>query len=208
MKYLNKVKKQFKFNKKALRFLIGISLIGFIFGTIFILIISSTDKLKVTEYIESFVGNLNKNSFNYLDIFKNTMLNNLMFIIVIWLLGMSVIGIPINIFYYFLKSFVLGFTCVSFILTYKLKGCLFSLIYIIPHNLINITIYTILVYYSINFSLLLIYSIIKKKNINIKIFVNKYFKILIFCFVGIVITSTYEAVILPNIMKSLLFLIK
>ena len=206
MKYLNKVKKQFNFNKKALRFLIGISIIGFIFGCLFIIVISNTDKSLVKEYIESFIKNLN--NINYLDILKNTMFNNLLFIIVIWLLGISVIGIPINIFYYFLKSFVLGFTCVSFILTYGLKGCIFSIIYVIPHNLINMILFTILVYYSLNFSILLIYSLIKKKNINFKLFINKYVKILLFVIVGITITGIYESFILPNIMKRLLFLIK
>ena len=208
MKYLDKLKKQFKFNKKTLRFLIGISIIGFLFGCIFILIISKTDKTLVKDYVESFIKNLNTNKFDYLDIFKNTMINNILFIVVIWLLGMSVIGIPINIFYYFLKCFVLGFTCISFVLTYKLKGSIFSLIYVIPHNLINITLFTILVYYSLYFSLLLIYSIIKKKNINFKSFISKYTKILIFSIIGIIITGLYEAFILPNIMKSLLFLIK
>lgn len=206
MKYLDKVRKQFNLNKKALRFLIGISIIGFIFGCIFILIISKTDKTLVKEYIESFVKNLNNT--NYLDIFKNTMFNNLLFIIVIWLLGISVIGLPINIFYYFLKNFVLGFTCVSFVLTYKLKGCIFSIVYIIPHNIINMFLFTILVYYSLNFSVLLIYSIIKKKNINFKLIINKYIKVFLFIIIGILITGIYESFILPNIMKRLLFLIK
>lgn len=206
MKYLDKLKKELNVNKKGLGFLIGISVIGFIFGCLFIIMISKSDKLLVKEYIESFLKNLN--NINYLDIFKNTFFNNLLFIIIIFLLGMSVIGIPINIFYFFLKSFVLGFTMVSFILTYKIKGCLFSLLYVIPHNLINICIFTILVYYSINFSILLIYGITKKKNINFKIMMNKYLKILIINIFIILITSIYESFILPNIMKSLMFLVK
>ena len=170
------------------------------------MIISKTDKTLVKEYIESFVKNLDNT--NYLDIFKNTMFNNLLFIIVIWLLGISVIGLPINIFYYFLKNFVLGFTCVSFVLTYRLKGCIFSIVYIIPHNIINMFLFTILVYYSLNFSVLLIYSIIKKKNINFKLIINKYIKVFLFIIIGILITGIYESFILPNIMKRLLFLIK
>lgn len=206
MKYLDKLKKELNVNKKGLGFLIGISVIGFIFGCLFIIMISKSDKLLVKEYIESFLKNLN--NINYLDIFKNTFFNNLLFIIIIFLLGMSVIGIPINIFYFFLKSFVLGFTMVSFILTYKIKGCLFSLLYVIPHNLINICIFTILVYYSINFSILLIYGITKKKNINFKIMMNKYLKILIINIFIILTTSIYESFVLPNIMKSLMFLVK
>lgn len=208
MKYLDKLKRELKVNKKGIGFLIGISVIGFIFGCLFIIIISKSDKLLVKEYIESFLKNLNTNKFDYLDIFKNTLFNNLLFIFIIFLLGMSVIGIPINIFYFFLKSFVLGFTMVSFILTYKIKGCLFSLLYVVPHNIINIFIFTILVYYSINFSILLIYGITKKKSINFRNMMNKYLKILLLTLIIILITSLYESFVLPNIMKSLLFLIK
>lgn len=203
---LDKLKKEFKLNKKTLKFLIGISILGFIFGSIFIIIISNTDKILVKDYIKSFIKNIDK--INYFDIFKNTIITNLLFIIIIWLLGMSVIGIPVNIFYYFLKSFIIGFTCVSFVLTYHLKGLIFSLIYIIPHNLVNLAVFTILVYYSFWFSILLIYSILKKKNINFKPFTIKYIKILLFSIIIILITSIYETFILPNIIKSLLFLIK
>lgn len=206
MKQLLKIKKQLTFNKKALRFLLGIAFIGFIFGCLFILIISKTDQESIKNYLNSFIENIK--NLNYFEIFKNTMINNLLFIIVIWLLGMSVIGVPFNVFYYFFKGFVLGFTCVSFILTYRLKGCIFSLIYIVPHNIFNIFVFTILVYYSLNFSILLIYSIFKKKSINFKIIFNKYIKILLITLIGIVVSSIYEAFILPNIMKSLLFLIK
>lgn len=206
MKQLDKLKKDFNLNKKTVKFLIGISILGFIFGCLFIIIISNTDKLLVKEYIQSFIKNLD--NVNYINIFKNTIISNLLFIIVIWLLGMSVIGIPINLFYYFLKGFVLGFTCVSFILTYHLKGCIFSILYVVPHNIINISIFTILVYYSLEFSILLIYSIIKKKSINFKPFISKYIKILLFSIIIILITCIYETFILPNLIKSLLFLIK
>ena len=208
MKYLDKLKKELKINKRGLGFLIGISIIGFIFGCFFILIISKSDKNLVKEYINSFLKNLKTNDFNYFEMFKNTMINNLLFIIIIFLLGMSVIGIPINIFYYFFKSFVIGFTMVSFILTYKIKGCLFAFLYVIPHNLINIMIFTILVYYSINFSILLIYSITKKKSINFKTIINKYIKVFIITLIIIMITGIYESLVLPNIMKRLMFLIK
>ena len=206
MKYLDKLKKELKVNKKGIGFLIGISIIGFIFGCLFIIIISKSDKILVKEYIESFFKNIN--DLNYLDIFKNTLFNNLLFICIIFLLGMSVIGIPINIFYFFLKSFVLGFTMVSFILTYKIKGCLFSLLYVVPHNLINIIMFTILVYYSINFSILLIYSITKRKSINFKNMINKYLKVFLVAIILVLITSLYESFILPNIMNRLLFIIK
>lgn len=204
MKKLDKLKKQFKFNKKGLLFIFGIAIIGFLSGVIFITIIKNSDKTIVKDYIESYMNTIKNHDINYLDQFKNIFLDNLSFIIIVWLLGMSVIGIPINLFYYFLKSFVLGFTIVSFILTYKIKGCLYALLYVIPHNLINIFIFSILIYYTINFSLTLIYGITKKKSINFKTIINKYLYILFISIGIILLTSLYEAFVLPNIFINLI----
>ena len=208
MKIMDKLKKEFKCNKKGILFLLGIALIGFIFGTIFITIISNSDKTMVKDYVGSFIDNIRNNKINYTDNFVNILISNFSFIIVIWLLGMSVIGVPINVFYYFINFFILGFSVVSFVLTYKIKGCIFSLIYIIPHNIINTIIFTLIVYYSINFSLTLIFAITKKKSINFKQIINKYLKVLIFSSIILLLTSLYEGYIIPNIMNKLMFIIK
>lgn len=204
MKLLDKYKKIFKFNKKGLLFLLGITAIGFISGCIFITVISKSDQVLVKEYIESYMNNI-KDKIDYIDLFKNSFFSNLSFVIIIWLLGMSVVGVLINLFYYFTKSFILGFSISSFILKYKLKGCLYALIYVVPHNIINILVFTFLVYYSINFSITLIYYIFKKKSINFKNIMNRYLYILFVTFIIILITSLYETFIVPNIFNKLVF---
>ena len=206
-KILDKLKKEIKKNKKGILFLLGISLIGFISGTFFIIFISKADQILVSNYIESFISNIENNNLNYIDLFKNSIITNLTFIVTIWILGMSVIGIPINLFYYFTKSFILGFSISSFILCYKIKGCLLAFIYIVPHNLLNIFIYTILMLYSIKFSLKLIDSIINKKNLYFKNIMNSYLSILLISFIVILITSLYEVFVVPFIISKLLFLI-
>ncbi|MBE6160050.1 MAG: hypothetical protein E7157_03265 [Lactobacillales bacterium] len=208
MKVLDKLKREFKCNKKGLLFLFGITIIGFLFGVLFITIISESDKLLIKDYVQSFINSIRNNKINLVDNFKNIFFSNFSFILIVWLLGMSVIGIPINIFYYFINSFILGFSITAFILTYKLKGCIFSLIYIIPHSIINLLVFTILIYYTINFSLTLIFAISKKKSINFKTIINQYLKVFIFSFIVIVLTSLYEAFVIPNIMNKLLFIIK
>lgn len=208
MKLMDKLKKELRCNKKGLLFLLGITIIGFIFGVIFITIINKSDKLLVKDYIISYIDNIKNNKIDFIDNFKNIFFSNFSFILIVWILGMSVIGIPINIFYYFINSFILGFSIASFILTYNIKGCIFSLIYIIPHSLINILIFTFLIYYTINFSLTLIFAIFKKKSINFKVIINKYIKVFLISFIIIILTSLYEAFIIPNIMNKLLFIVK
>lgn len=198
-KYMDKLIKKIKCNKKGLLFLFGISVVGFIFGVFFLTLISKTDQELVKKMIKSYIDNIN--NIDYFDTFKNCFIENFLFIFIIWILGMSVIGIPITIFYYFIKTFTLGFLMSAFILTYKIKGILYSIIYIIPSNLFNILIFTILLFYSINFSLTLIMAITKKKNLNFKNIINKYTIILLFSLISILISSLYETFIVPLIMK-------
>lgn len=198
MKYF---KHSFKFNKKGINFLSIISIIGFIFGSIFILIITNSDKTLVKEYISSYIKSTN--NIDYIPILFNNLSSNLLFILIVWILGISIIGIPINIFYLFFKNFTIGFTLTSFILTYKIKGLLLGFFYLIPHNIINILTFIVITYYSINFSFKLIYIIFKKESINIKPIINRYFKILIFSIIIIILTSLYESFVIPNIFNKI-----
>ena len=202
MKYFNR---NFKLNKKGIIFLSIISIIGFLFGSIFILIITNSDKELVKEYIYNFIKSTDH--INYLTILYNNLSSNILFIMIVWILGISIIGIPINIFYLFFKNFTIGFTLTAFTLKYSLKGLILGFFYLIPHNIINMFLYILITYYSINFSFKLIYFIFKKENINIKPIINRYFKVLLFSIIIIIITSLYESFILPNIFNKLYTLI-
>lgn len=205
---MDKLKEKYKYNKKLILFLLGIALIGFISGSFFITFISKSDQIFVKEYIEDFILNIENNKLNYMDTFINTLLSNLTFIIIIWILGISIIGIPINIFIYFIKLFMLGFSLSAFILKYKIKGCILAFLYVFPHNIINIFVYTLLLIYSIKFSFKLIDSIFYKKTINFKNIINVYLYILFITIIIVVITSAIEVFIVPNIIKKILPIIK
>lgn len=89
-------------------------------------------------------------------------------------------------------------------MNYKVKGLLISLIYIFPHHIINILLYTILIIYSLALSVKLIYSIFKRKSIDFKPIINKYLYILLICIVGFCLTSLYEAFIMPKLINLIL----
>ena len=91
MKLMDKLKKELRCNKKGLLFLLGITIIGFIFGVIFITIINKSDKLLVKDYIISYIDNIKNNKIDFIDNFKNIFFSNFSFILILWILGMSVI---------------------------------------------------------------------------------------------------------------------
>ena len=119
MKYLDKLRNIIKINKKTLLFFTILLIIGIITGSIFMAILNETDKKLVIDYFNNFISNIENNKLNFFEALKNGLFNNMLYILIIWLLGISVIGIPIVIIMFFIKSFTLGFSISSIIFNYK-----------------------------------------------------------------------------------------
>ena len=83
-------------------FIIGL---GIISGAIFSVVISENDKSLVIEKITNYISLINNNDINNLEVLRNTLYENIIFIILIWIFGMSIIGLIINIFFVYMKSF-------------------------------------------------------------------------------------------------------
>lgn len=205
---LDKLNQVIKKKKNMLMFVVGIALIAFITGCIFTTILSTDDKLLVKNYIGEFVNKIDSNELNYLDSFKNSFFSNVIFLITIWILGISVVGIPINLFIYFAKSFILGFSMSSFILKYQVKGCLLGLLYVFPHQIINLIVYTFLLLFTINFSKKIIISLKSKKNVSFNNSFRRYIFILLLSIFVVFITSLLEILLTPFMIDKILFIIK
>ena len=203
-KQMDKLKNKTTSNKKIIVFLVGLFLIGLIAGSIFITIISKSDQALVKEYIKEFVNKADKNKLNYLEALKNASLSNGLFIVMVWLLGFSIIGIPIVIFMYFSKAFILGFSLSSFILQYKFQGLLLALIYFFPHHVVNILAYTLIMIYSLKISFILINSIIKKKTISFKAIMNRYLIVFAVSIGMVIVASLYECFVVPFLIRNLI----
>ena len=198
---MDKLLNNIKFDKKYVFFSMVLVILGIITGSLFIVILNSTDKNLVIEYITDFIDSIKNNSINNIDIFKNTLLINYIIIIIISIIGFTYFFFPVNIIVLFYKAFIIGFSLAAFILTYKFKGILLSIIYIIPHSIINILLFSLLVSFTLKLSINMIKYIIKKKEVNMRGYFNKYlYMFLIFIFL-ITLTSTYESFIVPKLIK-------
>lgn len=189
-------------NKKVNIFAILIILLGIISGSIFLIILSKSDKELVMNKITSFMININENKINNLEAFKNAMIENSIFIIIMWVLGASIIGIIINVFLTYIKGFIVGFSVSSFILTFNYKGIISSLIYVFPTTIINLLITILISVYSFSFTIILYKSIFNKtNNFMIKGYIKKYIYILLISIGLSFISSLSEAFLLPSMMK-------
>jgi len=197
---MDKLKGLFKVNKSVFVFLFVLMVIGVTFGSLLPLFLSTDDKVLVSNYLSDFFAQVGSN-IDYFSVFKNSILGNSVFFLFIWLLGISAIGIPFILFLFFYKCFIFGFSISAIIINYGFKGILFSLVYIFPHQVINIFCYLIITSYSLIFSIRLIGLIFKKSEFSVKVFFNRYLKILVVCFAVFILSSLYESFICTNILK-------
>ena len=189
-------------NKKVNLFVIFIVILGIISGSLFLMVLNENDKSEVINEISTFMANINTNNINNLNSFKNSLIEGMILIILSWILGMSIIGVIFNIFFIYMKSFTIGFSISSFILVYKYKGILSSLIYVIPSQLINILIILILGVYTLLFSKYLFKMIfLKYKTVNLGKFFKKYVLVFGICIILCLVSSLCEAYLLPSLLK-------
>lgn len=189
-------------NKKVNLFVIFIVVLGIISGSLFLMVLNENDKSEVINEISTFMTNINTNNINNLNSFKNSLIEGMILIILSWILGMSIIGVIFNIFFIYMKSFTIGFSISSFILVYKYKGILSSLVYTVPSQLINILIILILGVYTLLFSKYLFKMIFfKDKTVNLGKFFKKYVLVFGICILLCLISALCEAYLLPSLLK-------
>ena len=187
-------------NKKINLFITTTLILGIIAGSIFLMISNETDKNNVITQIEIFFKNISTNSIDSGLALKNSLIINYLFVGIIWILGLTIIGVLINIFLTFIKGFLVGFSISSIFLTYNAKGLVAILLYTFPTQIINLIVVSILSIYSIMFSKNLI-QIITGKTKNNKIMLKKYLVILMMSIILSFISSLLEAYLFPNILR-------
>ena len=191
--------KLFTVDKKVVIFLFVISFIGVVTGALFMTVLSSQDKQLVAETLSSFLENIEPT--NYLASLTNNVIINVLFIVIIWLLGFSIIGLPIVVILLFKKAFTVSFTLSSFVANYGLKGSLIGFLYNFPHQFVIFVIYLYLGCYAIKVSLALIHSIIKRKTIDFKAIMNRYLLVLVVSLLVVVIMTLVETFVTPYLLK-------
>ncbi len=207
-KYMDKLNRNIRINKNLFVFLLVIVIVGITTGAIFTAIISSSDKELVVSYLNTFFDNIASGKLDYTSSFVNALILIVGLAILIWLLGVSVIGFIVVIIILFLKAFVIGFSVGSIIATFKLKGVLMAFIYCFPHHVINILVFMLLSAFALIMSFRIINSITSKKPIDFKHYMNRYLTVLVFSIIILIVTSFYEIYILPEVINFVMNIVK
>ncbi|HBV96882.1 MAG TPA: stage II sporulation protein M [Desulfotomaculum sp.] len=98
----------------------------------------STKAGELSEYIGDFVESVESVSFESSKMARVAVKNNIIMIISIYVLGLTMIGIPFILTILFTRGFVIGFAVSFLTRDMSLQGLLLTLASVLPHNLLYI----------------------------------------------------------------------
>ena len=194
---MKKIIKKLK-DKKQFIIIFVICIVAFIIGVLLPSILNEENRKIIQTSLNSFFDTIKNNQLKTNELLFKSLTSNIIIDLILWLLGISIVGIPIVIILLGYKSLSLGFTISSIISTYKLNGVIKALIYIVP-NIINLFIFFVISYYSISFSLMLFNYLFGKKEYNKRIIVNRYLKLLVISIIILIFSSVIETYVVPKL---------
>lgn len=112
---------------------------GVVFGAVMVNALSLEQREEITRFFGGFFHLINDG--NRLDeqvTFRQVFGMHMKWILLIWVLGLSVIGLPLILILDFLKGVLVGFTIGYLVGQLSWKGMLFALASVVPQNLIVI----------------------------------------------------------------------
>ncbi|MFA5524262.1 MAG: stage II sporulation protein M [Tissierellales bacterium] len=190
----------------TLYFLLALALmIGISAGAITVNILNEDQSQNLISFLDSFFKVLSQEKIDSFTLLKHSFINNFQTIIIIWILGITVIGLPIIIIIVVLRGFIVGFTVGFLINELGFKGFAFSLLTILPQNIFVIPGLIILAVLSINFSIKIVTSKTKRgSKFSFISELTSYSITTAMISVLIIIGSLVEAYITPIFMRLLL----
>lgn len=145
-------------------FVVVLFLMGVIFGAVIVNSLSFTQKEDLFYYLSQFFGQAADGDVaSGRDLFMQSFFDNSKFIGLIWVLGISIIGLPVILILLFMKGMAVGFTVGFLVNQMGWDGFLLSFVSILPQNLLIIPLFIIMAALSVTFSLKMIRNQFMKK---------------------------------------------
>lgn len=143
-------------NQSSYFFLLLAFVLGISAGAFTVNGLSTVQRDELSNYFQGFLQLLNNQSFDGSELLPVTLLENLKLVAVMWVLGVSIIGIPFIYMLIAVRGFITGFSSGFIINAIGMKGVLFTLFALLPKEVIVVPCLIALGVNGINFSLKII----------------------------------------------------
>lgn len=183
-------------------FTIILFVMGVVFGAIIVNSLTFDQKQDLYGYLTRFFGQVSDGQLvSSEDIFTQAIVHYSKYIGLIWLLGLSVIGLPILLILLFLKGVMIGFTVGFLVNQMGMYGFFLSFASVIPQNILLIPTFILITTMAVSFSLTLIKQQLGKGRYMFGPLLLRYGLYLLFSLFFIIVASFLEAYLSPFLMK-------
>ena len=186
-------------------------LFGVLFGALASNNLDSSYSKIIISYFNGFLNAASSETFSIGQLLKESLIDNIKFVIIFWIIGLVVIGFPLYYALLGMKGFITGFSSAIVIQILSFKGGLISILCFLPKEIIIIPCLIAIAVNGIKFSRVIFAGLIKQsyadgntygKRIVPYNFVNAFFTV--FIMGGVLL----EGIISPYILKFLVPILK
>jgi len=133
--------------------------------------------------------------------FVNQFFTGILFILLVFLLGTSIVGIPFIAFIIFTKGLQIGFSCALFVASYHLKGIVGIILTLAPQVILDLLATCLIAASAIQLSMYLIYSSSNRERLNFKLLANSVLNDLCIGFVIVLIAAYVKSTLVVELIK-------
>ncbi|MEG2170229.1 MAG: stage II sporulation protein M [Erysipelotrichaceae bacterium] len=182
--------------KNVYIFLTILMISGFISGIIFSQYIDLTDIKEFASYLTTMNQGIDK--YRY---FVHQFLLGILYCLGVFIIGTSLLGIPIIAFLAFSKGLQIGFSCALFVYTYQLKGLVGIILTLLPQVLLDLASTFLISAAAIQLSMYIVYSCSNLEKLNFKKLANSILNDIFISFVIVLIAAYLKSTIVIELIK-------
>lgn len=189
-------------NWPVLLFLLIVLLAGVTAGTIASKTLDLNVRQDLSEHLQSFLLGLTEeiNSRDQKGFFS-LLIQQLKILLLIWLLGLSIVGFPFIPIVLFLRGFLVGFTIGFLIEELAFRGFVFALASLLGQNLISLPLYAFMSLISLAFAWNLLNALLNRRAIDFWQQFIGYSLLMALCGIGFLLASLVEYYLSPILME-------
>lgn len=193
----------FQENYRLYVFTTVLFIVGMAFGAVVVNALAPGQKVDLFNNLKGFVNAINDNTHlaGPSTVVWQSIAKNIKLIGMIWILGLSIIGLPLIVVLVFIKGFGVGFTVGFLVEQYARKGIAFALLAVLPQNILFVPALVIAAVAGTSFSLTLIRSRFSPGRIPLYQKLLSYSALILLLSLIMVASSFVEGFVSPNLMK-------
>ncbi|MCF6093463.1 stage II sporulation protein M [Microaerobacter geothermalis] len=183
-------------------------MMGVIFGAVIVNALTELQKQDLLVYLSQFFNELNKGvEGDSRAAFVNTAGHYFKYLGLIWILGLSIIGLPLILVFIFLKGLAIGFSVSFLVSQLSWNGLWFAFVSIVPQNLIIVPALIIIGVAGISFSFKLMKNQFSPRRGTLSQHFVSYTTLVLVMGILFLVATLFESFVSPKLMQSVMELI-